>query len=210
MTSTISYRARKPDRLFDQARAGDPLALGPLLASYAYQLRRIADHQLDEKLRNRVSPSDIVQETLLQAGQDFQDFRGQSDAEFGSWLRRILARKLSKNIERHLLAEKRDVRREVGLGHASGAYRLPAQDAVADHRPGPASEAMQYERSRHIEQALATLPETYRQIVELRNVQGLPFDEVARRLNRTSGAARMLWLRAIDALRQQLNQRDSI
>src|SRR5690606_12677069 len=121
--------------------------------------------------------------------------------EFASWLRRILARQVSRNIERHVLAEKRDVRREVGLGNASHRQGPVAFGAVVDHRPGPASEMLGNERSRRVEQALATLPRAYRQIVELRNAQGLPFDEIARRIGRTSGAARMLWLRAIDALR---------
>jgi RNA polymerase sigma-70 factor (subfamily 1) len=115
LTSTISHNT---EHLIDQARHGDPLALGPLLSSYSDQLRRLANRQLDEKLRGRISPSDIVQETLLQATRDIASFRGVSDAEFGSWLRRILARKISKSIERHVLAEKRDVRRETFLGHS--------------------------------------------------------------------------------------------
>lgn len=71
VTSTISSRT---EQWIGQARAGDPLALGPLLESYAQQLRRIADRQLDDKLRGRISSSDIVQETLLQATRDFPRF----------------------------------------------------------------------------------------------------------------------------------------
>jgi RNA polymerase sigma-70 factor, ECF subfamily len=35
----------------------------------------------------------------------------------------------------------------------------------------------------------------------LRNLQGLPFEEISQRINRSVGATRMLWLRAIDKLR---------
>lgn len=213
MSTTTSSSPPPTDHgLLEQARSGDPLALGPLLASYAVQLRRLAERRLDEQLRNRVSASDVVQETLLQATQDFEAFRGQSDAEFAGWLRRILVRKVSRALERHLWAEKRDVRRELPQGRAAvdepeGGYS--AGGAVIDHRPGPASELLGNERNRHVEQALAALPRPYRQVIELRNAQGLPFEEIARRLGRTSGAARMLWLRAIDSLRQQLNPQDS-
>jgi RNA polymerase sigma-70 factor, ECF subfamily len=210
LTSTISHNT---EHLIDQARGGDPLALGPLLASYSDQLRRLANRQLDDKLRGRVSPSDIVQETLLQATRDIANFRGISDAEFGSWLRRILARKISKSIERHLLAEKRDIRRETFLGHGlqgklSDLTGHHEHRAVADPRPGPATEVVRSERGEHLAATMSTLPPAYREIIELRNVQGLPFDEIARRLNRTSGAARMLWLRAIDQLRRQMCSQD--
>lgn len=209
MSSSMSRLSQSGGRLFDQARAGDPLALGPLLASYADQLRRLAESQLDEKVRNRVSPSDVVQEALLQASQDFPEFRGQSDAELSSWLRRMLARKLSKTIERHLLAEKRDVRREVAFSPAAGWTGELAHEVVADHRPGPASEAVGSERHHQLQHALAELPENYRRIIELRNLHGLPFDEIASRLNRSSGAARMLWLRAIEMLRQRLSPQET-
>jgi RNA polymerase sigma-70 factor, ECF subfamily len=209
VTSAISYFSRRKSAcMLDQAKAGDPVALGPLLASYSRQLHRVAGAELDNKLRNRVSPSDIVQDTLLQATQDFQSFRGHSEAEFVSWLQRILARQLAKSIERHLLAEKRDVRREAVV-NGSAWHETPSCRAVADHRPGPSSEAVQVERNNQVEQALVALPQTYREIIQLRNAEGLPFDEIAVRLHRTSGAARMLWLRAIDMLRQQLIQQDS-
>ena len=111
--------------------------------------------------------------------------------------------------QRYLLAEKRDVRREVAFSPAADRTDRPAHDAVADHRPGPASEAVGSERHHQLQHALAELPENYRRIIELRNVHGLPFDEIASRLNRSSGAARMLWLRAIELLRQRLSPQES-
>ncbi len=201
------------NRLIDQAKAGDPLALGPLLESYTHQLRFLAEQRLDGKLRNRAGASDIVQETLLQATRDFSDFRGRSDAELAGWLRRILARIVSRQIERHVLAEKRDVRREIRWTPVSeqdsGPYAGRLDGRIADHRPGPASAAVHTERQGIIDEAIASLPNTYRQIIQLRNVQGLAFDEIAARLNRTSGATRMLWLRAIEMLRKQLKKGDS-
>jgi RNA polymerase sigma-70 factor, ECF subfamily len=210
VTSTISHHT---EQLINQARKGDPLALGPLLESYALQLRRAAERQLDQKIRGRVSASDVVQETMYHATRDIADFRGCSDAEFASWLRRILANQIAKSVERHVLAEKRDVRREVFNGGAGGMQSQGGtehfQSNMADHRPGPSSEAIYLERGHLINEALASLPTKYRHIVELRNLQGLPFDEIARRLNATSGAARMRWLRAIDMLRQHLIQQDA-
>jgi len=210
LASTFIHRT---EQLIGLARAGDSLSLGPLLDSYSPHLRRLADGQLDDKLRSRLSSSDIVQETLLQATRDFGSFRGNSDAEFGSWLRRILSRRIAKSVEVHLLTEKRDVRREIVLQRiTSGHGSHPVSDAnrytVADQHPGPASEAVCIERGQQLAKAMASLPASYREIIEMRNAQGLPFDVIAQRTNGTSGAARMRWLRAIDMLRQQLNERN--
>jgi RNA polymerase sigma-70 factor (ECF subfamily) len=51
---------------------------------------------------------------------------------------------------------------------------------------------------------LAALPDDYRQVIVLRHIEGLPFDEVGRRMERSAGAVRMLWLRALKLLREQL------
>jgi RNA polymerase sigma-70 factor (ECF subfamily) len=48
---------------------------------------------------------------------------------------------------------------------------------------------------------LAHLSDDYREVLVLRNLQGLPFEEVASRIGRSVGATRMLWLRAIEKLR---------
>lgn len=125
-----------------------------------------------------------------------------------------MARKIAKNVERHVLTEKRDVRREVVMdqvasGYGSQVLGIANHQGLVDQHPGPASEAVYVEREQQIDKALAALPISYRQIVEMRNIQGLPFDEIARRLNGTSGAARMRWLHAIEMLRRQLNSSES-
>ena len=54
------------------------------------------------------------------------------------------------------------------------------------------------------------LKDLYRDVIVLRNLQGLPFDQVARRLDRTSGATRMLWLRAIKQLRELMDPQGEV
>ena len=48
---------------------------------------------------------------------------------------------------------------------------------------------------------LAALPDDYREVIILRNLEGLSHAEIAQRLNRSPGAVRMLWVRALAALR---------
>jgi RNA polymerase sigma-70 factor (ECF subfamily) len=53
--------------------------------------------------------------------------------------------------------------------------------------------------------ALEQLPEDYRQVILLRHIEQLPHSEIARRMNRSEGAVRMLWVRALAQLRNTVD-----
>src|SRR5438045_8153147 len=84
------------------------------LESYRDYLCLLARLQLDPRLRAKVDPSDVVQQTLLQAHQAWGQFPGGSDLELGQWLRQILSRNLS-HIGRDLRRARRDLDRECSL-----------------------------------------------------------------------------------------------
>ena len=155
----------------------------------------------------------FVQETFLQAHRTFDQFRGRTEAEFLAWLQRILASQLTHLYEKHILAEKRDARREVSLDEVGAKLeRSTARLAsvLADNAPSPSSLAQQHERAVMLADELAELPPDYRQVLLLRHLEGLPFGEVAEHMQRSPGAVRMLWLRAVDKLRQQLTDKGLI
>jgi RNA polymerase sigma-70 factor (ECF subfamily) len=196
-----------PIELIADARDGTDESLGRLLLLYTNYLKFLATTHIDPRIRARVSPSDIVQETFCEAHRDFGQFRGQSEPEFLAWLRRILVNNLAQQVERHLLTQKRDVRREVKLDEMGASMerstmRLGA--ILVDRGDSPSGDAARSERAVILVDALAQLPADYRDVLVLRHVQSLPFDEIGRRMERSSGAARMLWLRAIEQLRPLL------
>lgn len=199
------------DQLFASARAGSSSCLGRLLTLYSNYLKLLIAAQLDDRLRVRVSPSDIVQETFFEAHRDFHQFRGQSTGEFVAWLRKILVNNLLHVVEQHLMAEKRDVRREISLEQIG--KRLEQSTARLDSllaQPGdsPSSHAQRNEQEIMLADALAELPGDYREVILLRHIEGLPFEDVARRMDRSSGAVRMLWLRALERLRKTFPERE--
>lgn len=104
----------RTNELLVAAQTGSVESLGELLQLYNY-LKLLVFAQLEKNLRVRVSPSDVVQETFFEAHRDFPQFRGHSSAEFVGWLRKILVNNLCRVVEQHVLAEKRDVCREVSL-----------------------------------------------------------------------------------------------
>ena len=101
--STASHASR-PEAclLIERARCGDAEKLGALLENYRNYLSVLAMTQIDRRLLPRVSPSDVVQETVLRACNKFAQFRGGTEAELLAWLRQILVNNLANFIEKHM------------------------------------------------------------------------------------------------------------
>lgn len=188
-------------QLLGRARGGDVESLGELLQWYASYLTILATTQLDRRLRRRVNPSDLVQETMLAAHRDFDAFRGASQPEMLGWLRKILINTMHRTFATHIKAGKRDIRREVSIDHISSQMEESACN-LASILPGKAASPSEPMRSREravdLANQLNQLPSQYRDVIVFRVLQGLSFDEIAHRMGRSSGAVRMLWLRALD------------
>lgn len=182
--------------------------LGPVLQLYWNYLNFFAETQLDRRLRVRCSPSDLVQETFLEAHRDFPQFRGRSEGEFLSWLRQILVNNLIVAARRHFAAGKRDVRREISLDQVQAeadASLAGMVTWVAAGGASPSADAQHQELLLAVSDKLAGLPLDYREVIVMRHLQGSSFAEIAISMNRSEGAVRMLWLRAIGQLRAQLS-----
>ncbi len=198
--------------LLGRARRGSTSSLGQLMTLYSTYLKAVVSAQLDQRLKTRVSASDVVQETFFEAHRDFPTFRGQSPEEFLGWMRKILVNNLMRVVERHVTAAKRDVRREVSLEQVSRGIERSADrlsSLAVSMEASPSTDMQRRESQSELALALAALPADYRAVVQLRHLEGLPFDEVARRMDRSSGAVRMLWLRAINQLREAINDAEA-
>jgi RNA polymerase sigma-70 factor (ECF subfamily) len=189
--------------LLSVARHGDRDSIGQLLQRYRNYLMLVATTQVERRLQPRVSPSDIVQETMLRAHRHFSQFRGQSEREFLAWLRQVLLTSLARFIERYMLAAKRDIRREVSIERLSASLASAGRpDSLFCARgQTPSAIAQHREEAVVLADRLAQLPQKYREILVLRHFQGLSFEQAAAKLKRPLGATRMLWLRAIKKLR---------
>lgn len=190
--------------LITQARSGKSASLGILLELYRNYLSLLATTQIDRRLRPRVSPSDIVQETMLKAHRAFASFRGLSEPELIVWLRTILVNNMATIVEQHLVAAKRDVRREVSLEKLGAALEhstIQLRALLPANVETPSVSAQKREEEVILADQMAKLPEDYREVLVLRNLKGIAFREIASTMKRSEAAARMLWLRAIEKLR---------
>jgi RNA polymerase sigma-70 factor (ECF subfamily) len=188
-------------QLLAAVRAGSSEALGQLLQAYGSPLRRIARHGLSPRLRRKCGESDLVQDTFVKAHRHFADFRGSSPEEFCAWLARILGHNLN-DLRRHYASASRQLTRETTAGDGG----LPT--GLVDRAVTPFDSTQRRESDADYTRALADLPDMWRQIVGLHLRDGLPFDEIARRLGLPSaGAACKYHARAIAQVREKVRGR---
>ena len=198
--SNVDERARD---LIRAVRAGEPGALDRLLALHRNYLGMLARTSLDPAVQAKVDPSDAVQEALLKAYRGFDGFRGETGREFAGWLRRILANSL-KNLERHYRRQGRRVDLERSLDRSSRALH----ELVPAPGPTPSREAARRELGVLVADALAELSADDRDVLVLRTLQGLEWNDVGHYMQRMPDAARALWGRALRRLGALLEERE--
>lgn len=186
-----------------QARAGDPQAMERLFESCRSYLNLVARAQVESWLQAKVDASDIVQQTLLEAYRDFKRFQGNTEGEWLAWLKRILAHNAADFIRQYHGTDKRQARREVPL-NPSASSSAAGLFEPADGEESPSQQVMRKEQELRVAEAVAQLAPDYREVIVLRNLERLPFDEVARRMGRSRPAVQMLWMRAIRKLQEVL------
>ena len=169
----------------------------------------LARMQLGGRLGTKLDASDMAQQALLEACQALPRFRGSTEAELIAWLRSILAGVLGDAFRRYAATQARDLAREVSLDAELAASSRRLGQLLADTGPSPSAEAARHEQAVRLADALARLPADYREVIVLRNLEGLSHEDVAERMDRAVGAVRMLWMRALARLRQELGPPDS-
>jgi RNA polymerase sigma-70 factor (ECF subfamily) len=197
--------------LIKRIRQGEQGAQDQLFARYREYLKLLADMQLGRRLRAKTEASDVVQQTLLEAHRDFKAFTGTHEGELLAWLRRILANNLF-NEARYHAAKQRAASREVSLEQLHAGVEsssMTLSRCLASETPTPSTIALAHENAVRLADALARLPQDYQTVLLLRIFESLPAEEVARRMSRSAGAIRMLQLRALNALRDEMNRNES-
>ncbi len=196
-------RSADPQALLAHARQGDRTSLGDIAELYTNYLKLLARVQIDRHLQRRLSPSDLVQETFVKAWANFAQFRGQTEQELLAWLRSILVNAVKSAIERELKAGKRNARREVSLNERVAQLDRSVEQidrALVSQVSSPSVQAGRREAAAIVADHLAALPDHYREVIVLRNLEGISFDQIANRMGRTTSAVRSLWVRAIERL----------
>lgn len=197
MTEGLRFREREHQGgIFEVAMAArivSSVAFDEVLESCRRFLLVVANAELPADLRAKGGASDLVQQTLAAAVRSEHQFRGTSVRELRAWLRAILKAEVAAFRRRYSGTAARDVGREVAW-----------DESVLAAGETPVQEVIEAERQRHLAMAVEHLPPDSRQAIVWRMEESLGFAEIGKRLGRSEDAARKLFHRALQELRQQL------
>jgi RNA polymerase sigma-70 factor (ECF subfamily) len=198
------------ESLLAKAAVGDATAWGSLLSFHQERLTRIVEFRMDRRLRGRLDAADVVQEAFVAATTRRVEFFQQSSQPLFLWLRWMVANTLLELHRHHLGAQMRDARREVWAGRSSNAddSHDSTRDALIAQltagATGPATAAGRAELNTRLNQALAKLDATDREVLALRHYEQLTSAEAAQVLGIQERAAAKRYTRALERLRDIL------
>jgi len=196
----MSREAEPTDEaLAAQARQGDEGAFRALFERHAPELRRRVRRQLPGLLRRKVAESDVIQMTYLRVHQNLDRFESRGDGSFRAWIERIVENQVADLLRRYVQTAKRGLFHEVSGPQPLSGNRRPAAE------PSPSRVAVGNELQEEIRKAMAGLPEDYQRILRLVQGDGLPLAEAGERMDRSAGAAKQLYARAVARLSTLVN-----
>jgi RNA polymerase sigma-70 factor (ECF subfamily) len=175
------------------------------LERYGDYLRLLARLQLGSRLQAKLDASDVVQQTLLHAHANREQFRGHSEAEWLAWLRAILANVLAA-AARRFGTEARDLGRERSLEADLELSSSRLEGLLAAGHSTPSERAVRGEEFLRLASSLAQLPPDQQRVVELHHLKGLPVAEVAELMDRSRPAVVGLLFRGLKKLRELLSE----
>jgi RNA polymerase sigma factor (sigma-70 family) len=149
---------------------------------YAYLLRISGSHEL---------AAECTQETFLRLFSARHSFRGQARVQ--TWL---------YGIARNVYSD--EMRRRSKRGHPSISEVV---EEPATGHGDPLGQVIAQENRSELQAILAGLPDTYREVLVLREYEGLPYEEIAALLGRTTNWVRVTFFRARTKFRELYQER---
>jgi RNA polymerase sigma-70 factor (ECF subfamily) len=195
------------DELLRIAAQGNPSAIRRLLHDHRAQLRRMVAIHLDRRMASRIDPSDVVQESLAEAAQKLPEYFKRPSIPFYPWLRQIAWEKLIKLRARHISAKRRSVTREDPLDlELADESVAELASFFASAGTSPSHRLLRQEQNERVREGLSQLKPQDREILVLRYLEQLSVSDATAVLGITETAFMKRHLRAIERLRQILEQ----
>lgn len=192
--SKVGQPANDETKLVDAARGGDVGAFEQLVKRYDRNVFRIAQHIT----QNREDAEDVVQDAFLKAFQNLGQFQGQS--KFYTWLVRIAVNEALMRLRRRRPERMVSIDEDVKTEEDS----IPRE--IADWSPNPEQLYNQGELKEILQKTIQGLPESFRTVFILRDVEGLSTEETADALGLSVPAVKSRLLRARLQLRERLTK----
>jgi RNA polymerase sigma-70 factor (ECF subfamily) len=192
--------------LVQAAAGGNNKAWERLMRDYRDRLRRIVAMRMDRRLQGRVDPSDVIQETYIEAARRLPEYVKAPPMPFFVWLRWLVGERLMEQHRRHLGAQARDASRDVSLyqGRFPEASTADLAANLLGDPSGPSRAVIRLEQALQLQSALESLDPIDREILVLRHFEQLSNGEAAEVLQLDKSASSKRYTRALVRLKDTL------
>ena len=198
LASAISIRAEEQG-LVAELKAGSEQAFALLIAQYSHPIYSL----IARSLRDPADAADVTQDVFIKVFRNISSFHG--DASLRTWIYRIALHEASNQRRWWSRHKRQELTIDAPQENDEGETFCLA-DALAGHEASPYDCAANRETKERVEVALRTLPEAFREVVVLREIEGFGYEEIAEILGVNIGTMKSRLTRGRSALREALLQ----
>jgi RNA polymerase sigma-70 factor (ECF subfamily) len=193
-------------KLLRQVDGGDPHALGQLLERSRERLLQVVSFRMDQRLRSRVDPADVVQDAFVEATTRIGNNTRDERIPFFLWLRLLTLQRLMQISRQNFGVKARDIRREVSIfaGPLPQATSAVIAAQLLGRLTSPSQAAIRVETRLTVEEKLNEMDELDREVLVLRHFEKLSNSETAKILDIAESAASNRFIRALKKLKAAL------
>ena len=202
----MTSAASDTEQLLRRVAQGDATAERLLFDRHRSRLRRMVAVRMDRRLAARLDPSDVVQDSLLEAARQLPRYLRERPMPFYPWLRQLAWQRLVDLHRRHILTQKRGQIHEQEAGILDASAMLLAEQII-DTATSPSDRLVRDEMRDRVQVALARLKPSDREVLIMRHLEQMQVSEIAALLEISESAVKMRRLRAIQRLRELLEER---
>lgn len=185
--------------LVAELKTGSEQAFALLIAQYSQPVYSM----ISRSLRDPSDAADVTQEVFVKVFRHIGGFHG--EASLRTWIYRIALHEASNQRRWWSRHKKQEMALDAEQGNEDGEpYSM--SDVLAAAGPSPYESCASAETREHVEAALRTLPDAYRQVVVLREIEGFGYEEIAEMLSMNLGTVKSRLTRGRIALREALRQ----
>jgi RNA polymerase sigma-70 factor (ECF subfamily) len=179
-------------------KAGSEDAFGILIAQYHQPLYSLIARSLNDP----ADAADITQEVFIKVFRSIRGFHGESTLR--TWLYRIALHEASNQRRWWSRHKRQELTIDTPVDADADEDGLPLISTLADSGTSPFDHAAQSELRQRVEDALRMVPEAFRTVVVLREIEGFSYEEIAEILNVNIGTVKSRLTRGRSALRELL------
>lgn len=194
-TGFSSDIGRAETEFIERLRQGDPDAFDVMVNRYSGDIYSL----LCRMTEDGEEAADLTQETFLSSIKSIASFRG--DSGLRTWLFRIA---INHARNRFRWWNRRQRSHSVSLDATDGESEIPLSERIASDELGPERETLRRERERAVVTELGNIPDNYRDVIILCDIEGFSYEEIAETLDLNIGTVKSRLARGRDELRKRL------